>query len=171
MKMHVFLFSLILILPLIALRQGWTQTKQGPHAPVIIHTYAEDRGPYGIIWKIYMEAEDTDADMDYIVVVVNQPGQGSYPPDRILLDPRHRNHLKGFLQWNTFSSKAGSLDEGTRITVRISIIDKLGNESKEAVFPFTFGSGLRGQDKVPLPFSEDVPRIGYIGVDLVGSTQ
>jgi hypothetical protein len=172
-KIGFILLLSFLVIPFVVVRQGWTQAKRGTHAPGITHAYAEDKGPYGIIWKVYIEAEDTEADMDYVVVVVNQPGQSQYPPDRILLDPRHRNHLKGFLQWNTFSSKGGTLEEGTRITVRVSIIDKLGNESKEVIFPFTFSSGVTGQqDKLPPPFSgEEIPRIGYIGIDLTNPTQ
>ena len=107
--------------------------------------------------------------MNYVIVVVNQPGQGRYPPDRIPLDPQHRNHLKGFLQWNTFSSKGGALEEGTRITLRVSIIDKAGNESNEMVFPFTFQSGVKNpyQYELPAPFNEgNIPKLGNIFIDL-----
>jgi hypothetical protein len=110
--------------------------------------------------------------MGYVAVVVNQTGLGRYPPDRILLDPQHRNHLKGFLQWTTFSSRGAALEEGTRITLRISIIDKLGHESKEVIFPFTFISEVRGQDELPTPFGEEnIPRIGYISIDLINPNQ
>jgi hypothetical protein len=147
---------------------GGVSPKPGTHAPIITHAYAEDKGVYGIIWKIYIEAEDTDADMHYVAVVVNQTGQGRYPTDRIFLDPQHRKHLKGFLQWNTSSSRGAALDEGTQITLRISIIDKAGNESNEAIFPYAFVSGVRGQDELPAPFDEkNIPRIGYISIDLV----
>jgi len=148
-------------------RRG-TPPKPGTQAPIITHAYAADRGRYGIFWKIYIEAEDTDADMDYVAVVVDQAGIGRYPTDYILVDPQHRNHLKGFLQWNTFSSKGGDLEEGTQITLRVSIIDKAGNESNEVIFPFTFVSGVRGKDESPASFGEeDIPRIGYISIDLI----
>ena len=161
-----------LIITFFITHNGGTQASKETHAPIITHAYAADKGRYGTIWKIYIEAEDTDADMDYVIVVVDQPGQGRYPPDRILLDPRHRNHLKGFLQWNTFSSGGGALQEGTQITVRISIIDKPGNESNEVIFPFTFVSGVRGQDKLPAPFDDiNIPRIGLIGIDLRNQSQ
>ena len=172
MEKHLIPFSFFLIVTFFIPHRGWTQARQETHAPIITHAYAKDQGPYGIMWKIYIEAEDTDADMDYIIVVVNQTGQGRYPPDRILLDPQHRNHLKGFLQWNTFSSRGSALEEGTLITLRISVIDKLGNKSNEVIFPFTFVSGVRGQGELPSPFDQkDVPRIGYIAIDLINPTR
>ena len=107
--------------------------------------------------------------MSKMAVVVEQPGQGYYPADFILLDPQHRNHLKGYLQWNTFSSKTSFLPEWTRITMRVSIFDKAGNESNEVVFPFTFESGVKNQYEyqLPAPFNQsDIPRLGHIMVDL-----
>lgn len=138
-------------------------------APVITHAFAVDKGHYGSIWKIYIEAEDPDGDMDKIAVVVNQLGYGSYPTDWITLKPQYREHFIGYLQWNTFSSKASQLPEWTRITVRVSVFDKAGNESNEAVFPFTFESGVknRAEDQLPAPFDwGNLPRLGHIMVDL-----
>ena len=42
---------------------GRGPTKPGTHAPVIAHSFAVDKGYYGYIWKIYLEAEDPDSDM------------------------------------------------------------------------------------------------------------
>jgi len=171
MKKHFIPFSFFLVITFFIALSGWTQARQETHGPKITHAYAADKGPYGINWKVYIEAEDTDADMDYVIVVVDQVGQGRYPPDRILLDPQHRSHLKGFLQWNTTSSREASLGEGTRISLRISIIDKQGNEGNEVIFPFTFVSGVRVQDKLPDLFDEQsIPRIGYIDIDLINPT-
>ena len=161
------LFSSLLVVVLFASDYGWTQERQVPHTPVITHAYATDKGPNGTVWKIlYIEAEDAGGDMDYVLVVVDQIGQGRYPLDRVLLDPRHRSHLKGFLQWNTL--RAEGLREGTHITVTISIQDMARNVSEEVVFPFTFVSGVRSQQEEPSPFNEmNIPRIGQIGVSLV----
>ena len=140
---------------------GWTQP--GEKGPVITNAYASDRGQYGTIWKIYLEAEAAGAEMAKIAVVVDQPGQGQYPTDFTLLKSPYRNRLKGYLQWNTFSSKGPVVKEGDQITVRISLIDKAGNESKEVVFPFTFVSGAAGQGSLPSPFDQgDIPRLGHI---------
>jgi hypothetical protein len=164
----VYLTGLLLGVMLLITSGGWAQFKPETKAPIITNSYAEDTGPYGTVWKIYVEAEDRDADMDYVAVEVDQPGVGRYPTDYILLDPQHRNHLKGFLQWNTFSSRGTVLSEGTQITVRVSIIDKAGNESNKVVFPFTFVSGDKGQNRLPDVLDETlIPRLGYISIDLI----
>ena len=141
----------------------------GIKAPVITNIFAVDKGHYGYIWKIYIEAEDPDGDMDKIAIVVDQIGYGHYPTDWIILKPQYQEHLKGYLQWNTFSSKASHLPEWTRITVKVSIFDKGGNESNEVVFPFTFESGVKNQYEyqLPAPFDQwNIPLLGHIMVDL-----
>jgi hypothetical protein len=138
-------------------------------APTITHFFAADKGRYGCIWKIYIQAEDPDADMERIAVIVNQVGYGQYPTDWITLKPRFREHVMGYLQWNTFSSRAVNLPEWTQITVKISIFDKSGNESNEVVLPFTFESGIKNEYpyQLPAPFDTgNIPRIGNIMVDL-----
>ncbi len=160
------IFSSILVIALFATHNGWAQEGKNIHPPVITHAYATDKGRPGTIWKIYLEAEDAGGDMNYVFVVVDQPGTGRYPTDGVRLDPQHRSHLKAFLQWNTASGGA-ALAEGTPITVRISIGDKAGNVSNEIVFPFTFVSGISDQEDVRPPFHDNLPRIGYVGVNLV----
>jgi hypothetical protein len=141
----------------------------GTKAPIITHAFAADKGHYGYIWKIYIEAEEPDGDMDKIAVVVDQPGYGYYPTDWIILKPQYREHLIGYLQWNTSSSKTSNLPEWTQINVKVSIFDKAGNESNEVIFPFTFESGVKNQYQyqLPAPFDKgNIPRIGHIMVDL-----
>lgn len=154
---------------LLVTSEGWTQTKSG-NPPVITHSFAVEKGYYGYIWKIYIEAEDPDGDMLRIASVVDQVGYGHYPTDYIYLKPQYQKRLKGYLQWNTFSSRASSLEEWTQITLKVSIIDKAGNESNEVVFSFTFESGVKNQYRyeLPAPFNEgDVPRLGHITIDLI----
>jgi hypothetical protein len=135
--------------------------------PIITHAFAVDKGQYGYIWKIYIEAMDPDGDMDKIAVVVNQAGYGRYPTDWIVLKSKYREHFIGYLQWNTFSSKASELPEWTQITVKVSVFDKAGDESNEAVFPFTFESGAKNRYQLAPPFDkENIPRIGHIMIDL-----
>lgn len=141
----------------------------GSKAPVITNVFAMDKGYYGCPWKIFLEAEDPDGDMEKIAVVVHQIGYGSYPTDWIVLKPQYQRHLIGFLQWNTFSSRAAYLPEWTQITVKVSIFDKAKNESNEIVLPFTFESGVKDQkeDRLPAPFDRgNLPQIGNITVDL-----
>ena len=54
-------------------------------APAITHFFAADKGPYGCIWQIHIEAEDPDGDMDRISVEVNQVGYGHYQTEWIMI--------------------------------------------------------------------------------------
>jgi hypothetical protein len=154
--------------------KGGVQPKPGTHPPVIKNSFAVDKGQYGYIWKIYIEAEDPDGDMQSIVCTVDQVGYGHYPSDWIYLKPQYRKNFKGYIQWNTFSPKASYLREWTQITLNISVIDKAGNGSNIAVFPFTFEGGVKGQYqyKPPAPFDQgDLPRLGYVHIELFEPTQ
>jgi len=162
--------------------QGWAQLfryeggkrpKPGTHAPIITHAFAVEKGYYGYIWKIYIEAEDPDGDMLRIASVADQAGYGHYPTDWINLKTGYEKQFKGYIQWNTFSSKGNYLSEWTRIELKVSVLDKAGNESNVVVFPFEFVSGVRGQYqvKLPAPFDQgDLPRLGYIHIDLYDPT-
>lgn len=137
--------------------------------PIITNAFAVDKGRYGCIWKIYIEAEDPDGDMDRIAVLVDQTGYGSYPTEWIFLRPQFKGYLIGYLQWNTFSSKASNLPEWTHMTAKVSIFDKAKNESNQVVFPFTFESGSQNQyeHQLPVPFNKgSLPRLGNIAIDL-----
>jgi hypothetical protein len=169
------LIGLSLGLTLFIISEGRTQPqpKPGTKAPIMTHSFAVEEGYYGYIWKIYIEAEDPDGDMYKIASVVDQPGYGHYPTDFIIIKPQYQKHLKGYIQWNTFSSKTSYLREWTNITLKVSIIDKAGNESNEVVFPFTFMSGVKNpyQYKLPAPFDQgDTPKVGYIMIDLYEPT-
>ena len=182
-KKIISLVSILLALTFFVPGQGWTQLipyaggaqpKPGTHAPIITNAFAVDKGYYGNIWRIYIEAEDPDGDMLRIAAVVDQVGYGHYPTDWIYLKPPYQKHFKGYLQWNTFSSKASYLREWTQISLKISVIDKAGNESNVVVFPFSFETGVKGQyqSKPPAPFDQgDLPRVGYVHIDLFEPTQ
>jgi hypothetical protein len=64
------------------------------------------------------------------------------------------------------------LREWTNITLKVSILDKAGNESNVVVFPFEFVSGAHREAKPPAPFNQEgLPRLGYIHIDLFEPTQ
>jgi len=151
---------------------GGTQPRPGTYAPIITHAFAVEKGYYGYIWKIYIEAEDPDGDMLRIASVVDQVGYGHYPTDWIYLKPDYRKHFRGYIQWNTFSSRTSYMREWTQMTLKVSVFDKAGNESNEVVFPFTFE--LTPQQyaySLPAPFDQgNLPRLGYISIDLFDPT-
>jgi len=177
-----YFISLLLALVLFMPYQGWSQLfpfygvkpKPEGRGPIITHAFAVTQGYYGYIWKIYIEAEDPDGDMLKIASVVEQPGYGTYPTDWIYLKPQYQKSFKGYVQWNTFSSKTAYIKEWTEITLKVSVFDRAGNVSNEVVFPFTFESGTKSpyQYKLPDPFDQgNLPRLGYIHIDLFEPTQ
>jgi hypothetical protein len=183
MKMNRTLYFLTFVVAVILVTssQSWAQlfnydkgpTKPGTYAPTITHSFAVDKGYYGSIWKIYLEAEDPDSDMLRIAVDVDQPGVGHYPAHWTVVRPQFQKHFKGYLQWNTRSTKTEYMPEWTEITVKVSVLDKAGNWSNEVVFPFTFQTGVPDPYgfRAPAPFDQgDLPRLGYIGTELYSPT-
>ena len=157
----------VLVPLLIGLYHGWAQAKSEGKAPVIVNAYAVDNGQYGTIWKIYIEAEDPDGNMLRIASVVTQTGYGQYPTNWTYIKSTDQKHFKGYLQWNTFSSKAGSMPEWTQIALHVSVFDKAGNESNTVVFPFSLEMGVSAKS-IAAPFDQgELPRLGYIHLDLI----
>ena len=176
-KKSLCLISLLLVLTFLLPCRGWAQLapysggqpRPGTHPPIITHAFAVEKGYYGYIWRIYIEAEDPDGDMLRIASVVDQVGYGHYPTDWIYLKTQDQRRFKGYIQWNTFSSNASYLTEWTQITLKVSVIDKAGNESNQVVFPFTFESGVSSayQYKLPAPFDQgNLTKVGNIFIDL-----
>jgi hypothetical protein len=140
---------------------------QKTNGPVITNAYAVDRGSYGTLLKIYLEAEDPNGEMDKIETLVHQTAYGYYFPDFILLKPEYHKSFRGFIQWNTYSSKTPGLDEWTRLTVKVSVINKKGLASNVFEFPFTFEGGTERVPPPPAPFDRgDLPKIGSITIEL-----
>jgi hypothetical protein len=170
-KKLAFPFGTVFGVVLLTAISGSTQAKPETKTPIITQGFAVDKGHYGYIWKIYVEAEDPFADMLKIASVVDQVGYGRYPTDWIFLKPKYQKHFRGYIQWNTFSSKTGYLKEWTHIALNVSVVDKDGNTSNEVIFPFTFERGVKGQPNPPPPFDQgDIPRLGYIHTNLFEPT-
>jgi hypothetical protein len=156
----------VLAITLFLFSFGTAQSKADSKGPVITNSFAIEKGYYGYVWKIYIEAEAPNGDMSKIVSTVDQPGWGHYHPDTIQIKPQNQNHLKGYIQWNTFSKNAAHIRDFTPITLRVSIFDKAGNESNVVVFPFQFVSRSVPKYELPSPFNKDDMRLGYVNIDL-----
>jgi hypothetical protein len=173
-KKQLFLIVLLLGISFSIHPLGWTDAMPEMKGPVITSALAVQQkmqeGNYGSIWKFYVEAKDPDGDMARIAVRVYQAGYGQLTTDWIFLKPQHRNHLKGYLQWN-----ASGLREGAQITLEIFVIDRTGNVSEEASFRLVCTSGcedqsrpgcLLDQSRLPAPFDRgNILRIGHINID------
>ena len=156
----------VLAITLFLFSFGTAQSKADSKGPVITNSFAIEKGYYGYVWKIYIEAEAPNGDMSKIVSTVDQPGWGHYHPDTIQIKPQNQNHLKGYIQWNTFSKNAAHIRDFTTITLKVSIFDKAGNASNVVVFPFQFVSRSVPKYELPSPFHKDDPRLGYVNIDL-----
>ena len=154
-------------------RRTVTSRSEEPRGPYITHMFTVEKIKYGDILKVYLEAEDLDGEMFRIATVADQPGYGYYPTNWTFVKPGDHKHFKGYLQWNTFSSKAGMISEGTPITLTITVYDKSGNRSKALIFPITFESGGKrvSSYQLPSPFDQkDVKKLGSIDIELMDLT-
>ncbi len=173
-KRILWFISLVLAVLLLGASRDWAQPKPEKRGPNITHAFAVEKGYYGYIWKIYIEAEDPDGDMLRIASVVDQTGYGHYPTDWIYLRPQNQKYFKGYIQWNTFSSKTSYLTEWTQISLKVSVFDKAGNESNQVIFPFSFETGVASASSynLPAPFDQgDLSRLGYVHIDLYDLTR
>jgi hypothetical protein len=172
-KNNLWFLGIVLGVLLLGVSQDWAQSRSGSNPPVITHAFTVEKIKYGDILKVYIEAEDSQGEMMKIATVVDQAGSGRYPTSWMYLKPTDRKHFKGYLQWNTFSSKTPYVSEWTPITLTVSVLDKLGNESNAFTFPITFESGVKRASsyQVPSPFDQsDVKKLGYIDIDLMDFT-
>ena len=169
----IYFTEMLLVVTFLTASVERTQSQPGSNAPVITHAFAVENIKYGDILKVYIEAEDPTGEMVKIATVVDQAGYGRYPADWVYLKPKDRNHFRGYLQWNTFSSKTSFVSWGTPITLTVSIFDKSGNQSNAVTFPITFGSGGKRPSlyHLPSPFNDkDIKKLGYIGIELMDLT-
>lgn len=136
--------------------------------PILTQAFMnKEKGAYGSVLRIYLEADDPQGFMFTIARAVDQVGYGSYPTDWIYLKPQYQHHLLGYLQWNTFSVHASWMPEWTQITIKVSILDTDGNESDPIIFPFEFVSEAVPEIPLPPRFNQgNIPMLGHIGIDL-----
>jgi len=162
--------ALLFVLSLFMASHGCVSLPPSPPGtkPVITHAFInKEKGRFGNILRIYIEADDPKGFMSRITTVVDQVGYGDYPTSWIFLEPQDEHHLIGYLQWNTFSSHASRMPEWTQITIKVSILDTAGNESNQVVFPFTFVSEVVPNSPLPAPFNQEkIPRLGFIDINL-----
>jgi hypothetical protein len=167
-KKYIFwVLSPILVVIFFTVSQGWAQPKTGTSAPVITHSFAIEKGRYGSILKLYIEADHPTGDMLRIATVAYQPGYGRHRPDWVFLKPGYQKHFVGYLQWNTFSSAGGPIPEWTNVVLKVSVLDKAGNESNVVIFPFEFVMEGSHQPRQPAPFDqENLPRLGHVFINI-----
>lgn len=163
----LFMGGLLTVLLSSCVGAGRYPSTSGKLPPAITRSYAPDKGAYGQTWKIYIEAEDPDGDMFRIASELQQEGvRYRQSVDFIPVKRRDQKYLKGYLSLDTYFLREPILGVSPRLVLRVSIIDKAGNESKTAVFNFEYAGKTSESAGLPSPFDQgDIPKLGTIMIE------
>jgi hypothetical protein len=133
---------------------------EGRNAPVIAASFASRQARQGETWKVFLQAEDRDGDMNRIVCTLETPGGGVQPASLIKIREDRRRNLSGyiFLNTETFRSPFASC----RLTVCIQ--DKNGNTSNPVSFSLSLNP--RAVQETPPPGSFPDEEIGPVQISL-----
>jgi hypothetical protein len=143
-------------------------TQSGGSPPVITHSFASKEISHGDIWKIYVEANDSDGDMRQFVCVLKQVGYGDYSSEYVMIKKRYREKMKGYLTFNSAAGGGLRLSEWTQFSMTIYIRDRGRNTSNKVVFPLVLSRGSK-QGPPPSPFDVNgLERLGVISIELGG---
>ena len=155
------------------MRTGYSESlaewliEPGGSPPVITHWFASEELSQGDIWKIYVEANDPDGDMRQFVCVFNQVGYGPYSADYVVIKKRHREKMKGYLNFFSSGGAGIRMPEWTQLRLTVYILDKGGNVSNKVLFPLVLSRGAK-QGLPPPPFDVGgLDKLGTIMVELV----
>ncbi len=126
----------------------------GKNPPELTQSFASDKIRPGDTWKVYLQANDPDGDLDSIVAEIDQPGQGNYPVSYTRLRGKNRRDVSGFVYLNTMTPSGFTWQENLNLTVTIWIKDKAGHLSRPSVFLLSFNSRFT-QEKPPQSLFEE----------------
>ena len=124
----------------------------GENVPVIINAFASKEVRQGETWKVFLQAEDADGDMNRIRCTLEQPGIGVQPVSLIKIREDRRRNLSGYIFLNT-GSASGFPYASCRLTVQIQ--DQKGNVSNSISFPLTLNPRAVQQNPPPGIFQNE----------------
>jgi hypothetical protein len=119
----------------------------GKAVPVIKESFASKQMGYLDNLKFYLNAEDPDGDMRYIVATIEHPGMGGYPATFIPIAKENGKRLSGYIYWNTMGSSRSGWLNFLDLTVTVWIQDYAGHYSK----PVSYTVSIRGPSRVESP--------------------
>ena len=120
--------------------------------PPVIITLSPQRNPQGETWKVFLQAQDADGDMNRIVCILEQPGVGVQPVSFIKIREDRRRNLSGYIFLNT-GSASGFQFASCRLTVQIQ--DQKGNVGNSVSFPLTLNPRAVQQNPPPGVFQDE----------------
>jgi hypothetical protein len=123
------------------------QKTYGYAVPVITDSFASKQMSTLDNWKIYLNAEDPDGDMRYIVATISHPGMGGYPVTFIPIAKENGKKLSGYIYWNTMGSSGSGWLNYLDLTATVWIQDWAGHYSK----PVTYTVSIRDRSKQEQP--------------------
>ena len=126
--------------------------QQRENAPVIISAYASKEVRQGETWKVFLQAQDPDGDMNRIVCILEQPGVGPQPASIIGIRDDRRRNLSGYIYLNT-ASPSGIQFASCRLTIQIR--DKRDNISNPVSFPLSLNPRAVPQTPPPGGFQDE----------------
>lgn len=148
-----------------------SSARRGPQAqgspPTIKHSFASRKVSSGDYWKIYLEANDPDGDMKYVIYAIDQVGFGTYSPGSAWIKRQCRKDMRGYLRvfFDVRRRFGFGVPEWTQLNFTVYIKDEGGNASNRVVFPLVFSLGAR-QEPPPPPF--DSGRLEIVGTIRAG---
>lgn len=125
--------------------------QQGESVPVITNFFASKELPPGDTWKVFLQAQDPDGDMDRIVCTLQQPG-GGQAVSFIKIRGDRRGSLSGYVFLIT-EIASGVPFASCRLTVQIQ--DKEGNGSNSVVFSLSLNPKAVQQSPPPGIFLDE----------------
>ena len=146
----------------------WAKTAEGgDQPPIILDSYAAESVRPGATWRVYIEAQDADADLHSIITQLVQPGVGVYPPDFTYVKEADREGFAGYLILRTPRDRnLVALNEYVEATLTLQ--DCEGNKSEPVTLTLRFDnkSGF-GPQEVPEKWQMAANnKIGTIMVDI-----
>ncbi len=129
------------------------------HPPQILDSFAVSSLWQGQMWRIFVQGEDPDGDMDHLWVFVTQVGQKT-ANDIIVLKGNDRRAFAGYLALNT--PRRIGLWETVRVEIKIK--DRAGNYSPVRIHEALIGSPTT--EAIPSKWAQfDDRRLGNIFFD------
>jgi hypothetical protein len=136
--------------------------------PVILDSYAAEKIRPGASWRVYLEADDEDGDIDYIAAQLFQPGVGYYPTSFTYIKGADREGFAGYIYLNT---PADYLLLADNFRLEVILRDCEENRSEPVSLPLRF-------DNLPSYQPQELPEkwqmaatreLGAIMVDIISS--
>jgi len=119
--------------------------------PVITHSFAPKESWPGATWKVYLNAFDSDDDMQAIYCILDQAGAGSYPASVTRIPKDQQRKLSGYLYLNT-AGVAGL--NYANLILKVQIQNRPGRLSEPVSFLLSFNPRAREENPPPGVFQE-----------------